>query len=76
MTEGQSPHRVEMRYVAAAPAQQVERSSVASEVEVNGTTLPCLVCSSSHPFLEALCGHEVISLESMSGQYSPHEGDQ
>ena len=35
-----------------------------SEVEADGATLRCLVVGSFQPFLEALRGHEVISLTS------------
>jgi hypothetical protein len=58
--------RVEVRFVGAPPAQQIQRASGVSEVEIDGTTLRCLVCGSFQPFLEALRGHEVISLRSIS----------
>jgi len=54
--------RVEVSFVGVPPAQQVERASGVSEVEVDGTILRCLVCGSFQPFLEALRGHEVVSL--------------
>jgi hypothetical protein len=40
----------------------MERASGVSEVAVDGHTLRCLVCGSFQPFLEALRGHEVVSL--------------
>jgi hypothetical protein len=55
--------RVEVRFTGAPPAQRVERASGVSEVEVDGQVLRCSVCGSFQPFLEALRGHEVISLE-------------
>jgi len=56
--------RVEVSFVGAPPAQQVKRASGVSEVEIDGATLRCVVCGSFQPFLEALRGHEVISLRS------------
>jgi len=58
--------RVQVSFVGAPPAQQVKRASGVSEVEVDGATLRCLVYGSFQPFLEALRGHEVISLRSIS----------
>jgi len=57
--------RVEVRFVGAPPTQQVKCATGVSEVEIDGTTLCCLVFGSFQPFLEALRGHEVISLRSM-----------
>ena len=56
--------RVEVSFVGTPPAQQIERASGVSEVVIDGSILRCLVCGSFQPFLEALRGHEVISLES------------
>jgi hypothetical protein len=56
--------RVEVSFVGAPPVQEVERASGVSEVEIDGPILRCLVCGSFQPFLEALWGHEVISLRS------------
>jgi len=60
------PHvqRVEVTFVGSAPARQVERASGVSHVEVDGPSLRCLVSGSFQPFLEALRGHEVLSLTS------------
>lgn len=58
--------RVEVSFVGAPPAQQVKRASGVTEVEIDGATLRCLVCGSFQPFLEALRGHEVVSLRSTS----------
>jgi hypothetical protein len=57
--------RVEVTFVGTPPARQVERASGVSEVEVDGQTLRCTVYGSFQPFLEALRGHEVISLRSV-----------
>jgi hypothetical protein len=72
---------VEVRFVGAPPAQQVERASGVSEVEVDGSLLRCLVCGSFQPFVEALRGHEVVSLSASPvaigapRQRLPNQGD-
>jgi len=65
MSEQLKVQIVEVSFVGAAPAQQVERASGVSEVEVHGRVLRCTVFGSFQPFLEALRGHEVISLRSI-----------
>jgi hypothetical protein len=62
MTTDLTTHRVEVSFVGTPPARQIERAAGVSEVEVDGPLLRCLVCGSFQPFLEALRGHEVISL--------------
>ena len=57
--------RVEVTFVGAPPARQVERALGVSEVQVEGRILRCTVFGSFQPFLEALRGHEVISLKSV-----------
>jgi hypothetical protein len=64
MTEGPPIMSVEVSFVGVPPAEQVERASGVSEVEVDGSILRCVVCGSFQPFLEALRGSEVISLTS------------
>lgn len=64
MTEELIAQRVEVLFVGSAPARQVERASGVREVEVEGRVLRCTVYGSFQPFLEALRGHEVISLKS------------
>ena len=64
MAEQLPVRRVEVSFAGAAPAQQVERASGVSEVEIEGSVLRCLVCGSFQPFLEALWGHEVIGFNS------------
>jgi hypothetical protein len=61
--------RVEVRFVGAPPTRQIRRASGVSEVEVDGLTLRCYVYGSFQPFLEALRGHEVVSL--LSTQVPP-----
>ena len=56
---------VEVSFVGAPPVQQIARASGVSRVEiVDGRLLRCVVYGSFQPFLEALHGHEVISLKS------------
>ena len=61
-----SVQRVEVLFVGVPPAGQVERASGVGEVEVRGRVLRCTVHGSFQPFLEALRGHEVISLKSLN----------
>ena len=56
--------QVEVSFVGTPPARQIERASGVSHVEVDGAVVRCLVCGSFQPFLEALRGHEVITLTS------------
>ena len=62
MTRELPTQQVEVSFVGVPPARQVERASGVSDVEVDGQILRCLVCGSFQPFLEALRGHEVVSL--------------
>lgn len=62
MTRKPLTQRVEVSFVGIPPVRQVERASGVSDVEVDGQILRCLVCGSFQPFLEALRGHEVVSL--------------
>ena len=66
MTEELPVQRVEVSFVGAPPARQIERASGVSEAEIDGPILRCLVYGSFQPFLEALRGHEVISLKAAS----------
>jgi hypothetical protein len=65
MVEKLRIHRVEISFVGTPPTREVERASGVSDVAVEGSILRCLVCGSFQPFLEALRGHEVVSLTSM-----------
>lgn len=56
--------RVEVRFVGNAPVKQLERAAGVSGVALEQGILRCLVCGSFQPFLEAIQGHEVISLTS------------
>jgi hypothetical protein len=64
MSEELPVQRVEVMFVGAAPMRRIERASGVSDVEVNGSSLRCVVRGSFQPFLEALRGHEVLSLMS------------
>ena len=64
MPEELPVRRVEISFVGAAPARQVQRASGVSEVEADGPVLRCLVRGSFQPFLEALRGHEVVGFSS------------
>jgi hypothetical protein len=64
MSAAHPAHRVEARCVGAPPAHQIERAAGVSEVETDGPVVRCLVACSFQPFLEALRGYEVISLQS------------
>ena len=64
MTESEPIRRVEVSFVGSPPVYSVVRASGVSEVETVGPILRCLVSGSFQPFLEALHGHEVISLTS------------
>jgi hypothetical protein len=56
--------RVEVSFTGTPPVRQIERASGVSEVDVDGPIVRCLVTGSFQPFLEALRGHEVITLQS------------
>jgi hypothetical protein len=71
MSQEMPVRRVEVSFVGAAPAQQVERASGVSEVEADGSILRCLVCGSFQPFLEALRGHEVVAFNSSPSPAAP-----
>jgi hypothetical protein len=64
MTEEPVIQRVEVSFVGNPPVRQVERASGVSAVQVEQRILRCLVYGSFQPFLEAIQGHEVISLRS------------
>ena len=65
MEDEVSRQRVEVTFVGSPPERQVARASGVSDVQVEGSVLRCTVYGSFQSFLEALRGHEVISLKSM-----------
>ncbi len=56
-------HRVEMTCLGTPPTRQLERASGVSEVVIEGQVVRCLVAGSFQPFLEALRGCEVLTLQ-------------
>jgi hypothetical protein len=77
MSQSATIRRVEVSFAGSPPVQHVERASGVSEVETVGPILRCLVAGSFQPFLEALHGHEVLSLTSTAERWpTPQpEGD-
>jgi hypothetical protein len=57
--------RVEVTFVGSVPLRQVKRALGVSDVQVDGSVLRCTVYGSFQSFLEALRGHEVMSLKSI-----------
>ena len=55
---------MDVTFVGPPPVRQIERASGVTEVKVDGSVLRCTVSGSFQPFLEALRGHEVVSLTS------------
>jgi hypothetical protein len=64
MNSEQPTYRVEFRCFSAPPVPRIERAAGVSAVEIDGPTVRCLVAGSFQPLLEALRGHEVITLRS------------
>ena len=71
--------RVEIRCVGTPPVRALNRAAGVSDIEIDGPILRCVVTGSFQPFLEALHGHEVISLQSTPTPQPPSspriEGD-
>jgi hypothetical protein len=63
MSAQHPPQRVEATCLGTPPAGQIERASGVSEVVIDGQVVRCLVAGSFQPFLEALRGCEVITLQ-------------
>lgn len=68
--------RVEVSFAGTPPVRQIERASGVSEVDLDGAIVRCLVTGSFQPFLEALRGYEVITLQStpVAASTSPSNG--
>jgi hypothetical protein len=56
--------RVEISFVGPPPVAQIERASGVTGVEQDGAVVRCLVAGSFQPLLEAVRGHEVLTLQS------------
>lgn len=63
MSELHRTQRVEATVIGTPPTRQLERASGVSQVTVQGQVVRCLVAGSFQPFLEALRGHEVLTLQ-------------
>ena len=74
MTNKPPIHRVEVSFVGVPPVQPVERAAGVSGVETDGLLLRCRVTGSFQPFLEALRGHEVVSLTSTPERWPAPQG--
>jgi hypothetical protein len=57
-------HRVDVSFVGTPPVRRIERASGVREVQADGRTVRCVVDGSFQPFLEALRGSEVLTLQS------------
>jgi len=55
--------RVEVTCLGAPPTRRIERAAGVSEVVIEGQVVRCLVTGSFQPFLEALRGCEVTTLQ-------------
>ena len=55
--------RVEVTCLGTPPTRRIERASGVSEVVLEGQVVRCLVAGSFQPFLEALRGCEVVTLQ-------------
>jgi hypothetical protein len=75
MTEELPIQRVAVGFAGAPPVRQVERASGVSQVEIDGSVLRCVVRGSFQPFLEALRGYEVTSLQSTQARPTPKPGE-
>jgi hypothetical protein len=64
MTQELPTQRVAVSFVGAPPVQRIALAAGVSEVRMDGHVVRCFVSGSFQPFLEALRGHEVLSLES------------
>ncbi|HEY7198667.1 MAG TPA: hypothetical protein VIC57_00570 [Candidatus Dormibacteraeota bacterium] len=64
--------RVAVSFVGAPPVHRIARAPGVSAVRLDGAVVRCFVSGSFQPFLEALRGHEVLSLES-TPTHSPKE---
>jgi hypothetical protein len=71
MDAEQPTHWVGIRCEGTPPVRQIERASGVSEVKSDGPTVRCLVTGSFQPFLEALRGSEVTTLQSTPATLEP-----
>jgi hypothetical protein len=71
MTAQHVTPRVEVSFVGTPPVRQIERATGVSDVSADGPVVRCLVAGSFQPFLEALRGHEVLTLRSIPTAATP-----
>lgn len=71
MSDESPAQGVEITFVGAPPLSRLERASGVSDVVIDGPVLRCVVRGSFQPFLEAISGHEVISLRTGPAMASP-----
>lgn len=62
MTRNHQTQLVEVSFLGAPPAGRIARASGVSRLQVDGSTVRCAVTGSFQPFLEALHGHEVMTV--------------
>jgi hypothetical protein len=76
---GRQSHRVDVSFVGTPPMRKIEGASGVRDVQADGPTLRCVVDGSFQPFLEALRGSEVLTLQSSRTTSAPSapriEGD-
>jgi hypothetical protein len=65
MSEELPTKRVEVRFIGPPPTRRVECAQGVSDVEVDGSTLRCLVRGSFQPLLDAVRGYEVVDLHAV-----------
>ena len=68
-------HRVAVNFVGNPPAERLARASEVSQAEIDGSVVRRLVCGTFQSFLEALRGHEVVSLEATPDRPAPETGE-
>jgi hypothetical protein len=67
--------QVRIGFVGTPPVAALHRASGVSGVEVDGPVVHCVVAGSFQPFLEALRGAEVTTLQSTPVACSHVEGE-
>ena len=75
MTTEYPAHRVEISFAGPPPVRRIGLANGVSEVEADGPIVRCLVAGSFQPFLEALHGHEVLTLRSTPELSRPATGE-
>lgn len=63
MNEQHQTHQVQATCLGTPPTRQIQLASGVSAVVIEGHVVRCLVAGSFQPFLEALRGCEVLTLQ-------------